>query len=55
MKILRHRETFVLALTDEAWREVVGKLEPFAKSASGFNWLTIEGEVEVLISADGRW
>lgn len=51
----RQGEPFVMALTDEAWREVEGKLEPFIMGSGGFNWLTAKGPVKVLISADGRW
>jgi hypothetical protein len=46
---------FVLSFSEEAWREVEGKLLPFAGDAAGFNWLTNEGDVEVLISPNGLW
>ena len=46
---------FVLAFSDEAWREVEGKLAPFADGSGGFNWLTNEGDVNVLISESGQW
>jgi hypothetical protein len=46
---------FVLEYSDEAWREVEDKLLPFAQGSTGFNWLTNEGDVEVLISLDGEW
>ena len=48
-------DAFVLALSSEAWREVEGKLMPFAERSDGFNWLTTDGDVEVLISNTGGW
>jgi hypothetical protein len=48
-------EPLVLEYSGEAWREVEEKLAPFAESANGFNWLTMEGDVRVLISMDGDW
>jgi len=46
---------FVLEFSAEAWREVEGKLLPFVDGSGGPNWLTNEGDVEVLISLDGTW
>lgn len=43
---------FVLRYGEEAWREVADKI---AALGGGFNWLTMEGEVEVLLSWDGHW
>ena len=48
-------EPFVLELSQEAWREVADKLLPFVEGRVGFNWLTNEGDVEVLSSYDGKW
>lgn len=48
-------EPFILELSDEAWREVHGKLRPFAEGSGGYNWLSNEGDVGVLISHDGNW
>jgi hypothetical protein len=46
----------VLAYSSEAWLEVEGKLSLFVDCRAGsFNWLTMEGEVDVLISMDGKW
>ena len=45
----------MLAFSDEAWREVEEKLLPFSHGSAGFNWLTNEGDVNVLISPDGQW
>jgi hypothetical protein len=48
-------EPLVLEYSDEAWREVEGKLCAVADGhSSGFNWLTMEGEVQVLFSHDGK-
>jgi hypothetical protein len=46
---------FVLAFSVEAWREVEDKLVPFAEGSGGFNWLTNEGDVNVLVSESGQW
>lgn len=48
-------DPFVFNFSDEGWHEVEDKLLPFAESSRGFNWLTSEGDVRVLISNDGRW
>lgn len=46
---------FVLEFSDEAWREVEDKLRPLQDGSGGFQWLTNEGDVEVLISLGGGW
>jgi hypothetical protein len=46
---------FVLELAGEAWHEVSDKLLPFIDGSGGYNWLTNEGDVNVLISRDGTW
>ena len=54
--VLPARESpFVLEFSDEAWREVEDKLLPFAEGSGGFNWLTNEGDINVLISESGQW
>jgi hypothetical protein len=55
VKLRRRGEPFVMALTDEAWREVEGRLDPFVRGAHGFGWLTKMGDVQVLVSANGNW
>jgi len=46
----------VLEYSEEAWREVEGKLSQFIEHRPNtFNWLTSEGDVAVLISMDGKW
>jgi len=48
-------EPFVMECADEGWREVVDRLSPFVDGSGGFQWLTNEGDVNVLISRDGLW
>ena len=48
-------EPFVLSFSGEASREVEGKLLPFAEGSGGFNWLTNEGDINVLLSESGEW
>ena len=49
-------QPLVLEFSEDAWREVAGKLSRFAEARpDGFNWLTMEGDVGVLISMDGKW
>ena len=39
-----------------ARREVEGKFSPFVEPRPiTFNWLTMEGDVNLLISVDGEW
>jgi hypothetical protein len=46
----------VLVYSSEVWREVEGKVSQFVDCRTGcFNWLTMEGDVDVLISMDGTW
>ena len=52
----RPGQPLMLEYSDEAWREVEGKLSHFVEQRPNtFNWLTMEGDVEVLISMDGKW
>jgi hypothetical protein len=48
-------DPFELTYSSEAWLEVEEKLSQFVDCRGGFNWLTMEGEVDVLISMDGLW
>jgi hypothetical protein len=49
-------QPLVLEYSDEAWREVEDKLAHFVEPLPHtFNWLAIEGDIRVLISADGTW
>jgi hypothetical protein len=50
------RNEFVLENSEDGWRGVEGLLEPFATaSTGGFQWLTSQGDVNVLISRSGTW
>ncbi len=56
VRLPKHGEALVLEYSDEAWREVEGKLSSIVEMRpNAFNWLTMEGEVQVLISMDGKW
>lgn len=48
-------EAHVLEYTREGWLDITDKLTPFICGATGFQWLNSEGDVNVLISADGLW
>lgn len=49
-------QPLVLEYSEEAWREVEGKLSRFIEPGRNtFSWLTMEGDVDVLISMDGNW
>jgi hypothetical protein len=51
-------EAFVMEYTREGggWLEVADKLAPFVTDRlGGFQWLTNEGDVNLLISWDGFW
>jgi len=45
---------FVMEYSSEGWLEIADKLTPFVDGSGGFQWLTNEGEVNVLLSVDGR-
>jgi hypothetical protein len=55
VKLPARGNPLVLLFSVEAWLEVEGKLLPFTKDSKGFNWLTNEGDVNVLISPNGTW
>ena len=47
---------FECVLRSDGWRNVEGLLEPFCDSATaGFQWLTHDGTVHLLISENGQW
>lgn len=46
----------VMEYSDEGWRAVAEKIAPFFRDGFGdFQWLTNEGDVNVLLSRDGLW
>lgn len=45
---------FVMEYTNEGWLEVADKISALER-AGGYQWLTIEGDVNVLLSPDGHW
>jgi hypothetical protein len=50
--------SFVWSRDREGWAEVIDLLAPFAGArigGSGFQYLSREGSVAVIISSDGRW
>ena len=47
---------FECVLSPDGWSNVEGLLEPFCESnASGFQWLTHDGRIALLISQSGQW
>src|SRR5262245_20483833 len=55
VKAPRQSEPFVMQYESEGWLEVADKLEPFLLDTYGFQWLTNEGDINVLISRSGLW
>lgn len=51
----RAENQFVMEYATEGWLEIAEKLSPFAAGSGGYQWLTNEGDVNVLISRDGYW
>jgi hypothetical protein len=50
------RLRFECVLSPDGWSNVEGLLEPFCESNSaGFQWLTHDGRVALLISQSGQW
>jgi hypothetical protein len=48
-------EPFVMEYTEEGWLEVAEKITPFVDGSSGYQWLTEEGDIDLLISRNGLW
>jgi hypothetical protein len=47
---------FECVLSPDGWSNVEGLLEPFCESqTSGFQWLTHDGRIALLISRSGQW
>jgi hypothetical protein len=47
---------FDCVLTPDGWSNVEGLLEPFCESnTTGFQWLTHDGRIALLISPNGQW
>lgn len=47
---------FECVLNSDGWSNVEGLLDPFCDSnTTGFQWLTHEGRVSLLISQNGHW
>jgi hypothetical protein len=48
--------SFECVLSTDGWSNVEGLLEPFCSSdATGFQWLTHDGTISLLISQRGHW
>jgi hypothetical protein len=47
---------FVWVLTDGGWLSVSGLIRPFSRTGSrGYQWLSDQGKIRILISHDGSW
>jgi hypothetical protein len=47
---------FECGFLPDTWDNLAGLIEPFVAGSSGFQWLArTPGEVDLLLSADGRW
>jgi hypothetical protein len=47
---------FECVLSPEGWNNVEGLLEPFSEpDGAGFQWLTSDGSVALLIAHNGQW
>ena len=55
VQVHKAERPFVMEYAEEGWLEVADKLEPFVHGSGGYQWLTTEGDVNVLISRDGQW
>jgi hypothetical protein len=48
--------SFECVLSSGGWRKVEGLIDPFCDShTAGFQWLTREGSVPLLVSQSGQW
>ncbi len=49
-------EPLVMEYAAQGWLEIADKIVPLDNSqGDGFNWLTEDGDVAVLVSTDGSW
>ena len=48
-------EPFVMECSDEGWLEVAEQVASFVDCSGGHQWLTEEGDINVLISRNGLW
>ncbi len=46
---------FVLILTNEGWQEVAEKLQPLIDHEDGYQWLSEQGDLRLLVSKNGTW
>lgn len=46
---------FEMVYTANGWLQIADKIAPFMDGSGGYQWLTEEGEVNVLLSKDGSW
>jgi hypothetical protein len=51
----RRGKPFAINHNREGWLEVADKIQPFIAGSYGYQWLTCEGEVNILLSQDGGW
>ena len=53
----RSPTSFRCVLTDASWENVAGLMGPFCEpgASGGFQWLSDEGKVSLLLSGDGHW
>lgn len=49
------QKSFVMVYSREGWLEVSERLTPFIAGTAGFQWLTNEGDVKLVISGVGLW
>ena len=49
--------SFRCVLTDSTWEGVAELIEPFCESQqiAGFQWLSHDGRISLLLSTDGQW
>ncbi len=54
--VRRVENEFQCGLTSNTWDNVLGFVEPFARNATGFQWLASSpGEANLLLSTNGDW
>ena len=47
---------FEWVLSRAGWLQVAGLIRPFSRGAAeGYQWLSEQGKVKILLSCDGRW
>jgi len=55
IKCAKVEHLYVLVLSNDSWREIAEKLQPLIEHETGYQWLSDQGDLRLLVSKDGTW